>query len=86
MPGAEGPARLSAAADKRRAGAKTGRRNDGLNRRLSRHRSGLFLQREGRSTAPSARLDGLDDVESGPECRVYIQMRGIEQVRVGGRF
>ena len=36
-----------------------------------------------RSAALSARSDGLDDVDGGPECGVYIQMRGIEQVRVG---
>ena len=27
--------------------------------------------------------DGFDNVDGGPECRVYIQMRGVEQVRVG---
>ena len=26
--------------------------------------------------------DGFDDVDGGPECGVYIQMRGIEQVRI----
>jgi len=34
---------------------------------------------EGRSAAPSARSDGLDDVDGGPDCRVYIQVGGIEQ-------
>src|SRR6516225_5264973 len=38
-----------------------------------------------RSAALSARSDGLDDVNGGPECGVYTQMRGIEQVSVGGR-
>jgi hypothetical protein len=32
------------------------------------------------STALSARSDGLDDIHGGPECGVYTQMRGIEQV------
>jgi len=36
-----------------------------------------------RSAALSARSDGLDDVNGGPECGVYTQMRGIEQVSVG---
>ena len=35
------------------------------------------------STTLSARSNGLDDIDGGPECRVYTQMRGIEQVRVG---
>jgi hypothetical protein len=26
--------------------------------------------------------DGFDDVDGGPECGVYIQMCGVEQVRV----
>src|SRR5579863_10288067 len=34
------------------------------------------------STTPSARSNGLDDIDGGPERRVYTQMRGIEQVRV----
>jgi hypothetical protein len=33
-------------------------------------------------TAPSARSNSLDNIDSGPECGVYTQMRGIEQVRV----
>ena len=37
-------------------------------------------------TAPSARSNSLDDIDGGPECRVYTQMRGIEQVRVWSRF
>ena len=47
---------------------------------------GFVLQHEGRSTAPSARSGGLDDVDDGPDGRVYIQMRGIEQVRVPRLF
>ena len=38
------------------------------------------------STALSARSDGFDDVDGSPECRVYTQMRGIEQVRIGRGF
>jgi hypothetical protein len=43
---------------------------------------GFVLQHEARSTAPSARSGGLDDVDGGPDGRVYIQMCGIEQVRI----
>src|SRR5262249_20507596 len=35
-----------------------------------------------RSTAPPACSDGFYNVDGSPECRVYIQMRRIEQVRV----
>src|SRR3974390_1734789 len=35
-----------------------------------------------RSAALPACSDGFDDVDGGPECRVYIQRRGIEQVRI----
>jgi hypothetical protein len=35
------------------------------------------------SLALSARSDGFDDVDGSPECGVYTQMRGVEQVRVG---
>src|SRR5271155_5577033 len=34
------------------------------------------------STALSARSNSLDDIDGGPERRVYTQMRGVEQVRV----
>ena len=34
----------------------------------------------------SARSDGFDNVDGGPECGVYIQMRGIEQVRIRRGF
>ena len=47
---------------------------------------GFVLQQRGALIAPSARSGGLDDVDGGPNCRVYIQMRGIEQVRVLGLF
>jgi hypothetical protein len=47
---------------------------------------GFVLQHEGRSTAPPARSGGLDDIDGGPDDRVYIQMRGIEQVRVPRLF
>jgi hypothetical protein len=40
-----------------------------LTQRLER---GFVLQHEGRSTAPSARSGGLDDVDGGPDGRVYI--------------
>src|SRR4051812_21375246 len=35
---------------------------------------------EARSAARPACSDGFDNVDGGPECGVYIQMRGIEQV------
>src|SRR5262245_20453753 len=41
---------------------------------------------ETRSAALPACSDGFDDIDGGPECGVYIQMRGIEQVRVQGGF
>src|SRR5262245_47781059 len=41
---------------------------------------------EARSTALPACSDGFDNVDGGPECGVYIQMRGVEQGRVGGRL
>jgi hypothetical protein len=44
---------------------------------------GLVLQQRGALLAPSARPAGLDDVDGGPDCRVYIQMRCIEQVCIG---
>src|ERR1700676_1234484 len=39
---------------------------------------------EARSAAFPACSDGFDDFDGGPECRVYIQMRSVEQVRIGG--
>jgi hypothetical protein len=47
---------------------------------------GFVLQHETRSTALSARSGGLDDVDGGPDGRVYIQMCGIEQVCVPRLF
>jgi len=38
------------------------------------------------STALSARSNGLDNIDGGPERGVYTQMRGIEQVCVGRGF
>jgi len=35
-----------------------------------------------RSAALTARSDGFDDIDGSPECRVYTQMRGVEQVRI----
>src|SRR5262249_21132028 len=43
---------------------------------------GFVLQHEGWSATPSARSGGLDDVDGGPDGRVYIQMCRIEQVRI----
>jgi hypothetical protein len=34
------------------------------------------------SATPSARSDGFNNVDGSPDCGVYIQMRGIEQVRI----
>jgi hypothetical protein len=44
----------------------------------------LSSNNEGRSAAPSARSDGLDDVDGGPDGAVYIQVGGIEQDGVLG--
>src|SRR5262245_1615190 len=41
---------------------------------------------ETRSAAFPACSDGFDDVDGGPERGVYIQMRGVEQVRFRRRF
>ena len=35
-----------------------------------------------RSTAPSACSDSFDNIDGGPERRVYIQKCGVEQVRI----
>src|SRR4029078_13591092 len=63
-------------------------RNDGSIRRALRRVSGgsLSSKHEGWSATPSARPAGLDDVDGGPDGRVYIQMCRIEQVRVGCLF
>ena len=47
---------------------------------------GFVLQHEGRLATPSARSGSLDDVDGGPDGRVYIQMCGIEQVRIRRLF
>src|ERR1043166_6347053 len=39
-----------------------------------------------RSAAAPACPDGFDDVDGGPECGVYIQSRGVEQVCIGRGF
>ena len=58
-------------------------RNDGSQARFTlRLERGFVLQHEGWSATPSARPAGLDDVDGGPDGRVYIQMCCIEQVRV----
>ena len=44
--------------------------------------AGSSSKTETRSAALPACSDGFDNVDGGPECGVYIQMRGIEQVRV----
>jgi hypothetical protein len=46
----------------------------------------FVLQQRGALFAPSARSGGLDDVDGGPDGRVYIQMRRIEQVRIWRLF
>ena len=40
-------------------------------------------KQEGRSAHPLSRSRSLDDVDGSPDRGVYIQMRGIEQVRIG---
>jgi len=49
-------------------------------------RAGLCPPTRGALIAPSARSGSLDDVDGGPDGRVYIQMRGIEQVRIRRLF
>src|SRR6476660_7826999 len=41
---------------------------------------------EARSAALPACSDGFDNVDGGPECGVYIQMGGVEQVRIRGQL
>ena len=52
--------------------------------RIDEAANGLTSNDETASTALSARSSGLDDGNSGPECRVYTQMSGVEQVCVRG--
>jgi hypothetical protein len=59
------------------------RNNGSIEQRFTlRLERGFVLQQRGALLAPSARPAGLDDVDGGPDCRVYIQMRCIEQVRI----
>jgi hypothetical protein len=81
---AVGPADQRRPPESRLAGAKTVLSERWFDRarftlRLER---GFVLQQRGALLAPSARPAGLDDVDGGPDCRVYIQMRCIEQVRI----
>ena len=70
----------------RTAGAKTvlSERWFGQARFTQRLERGFVLQHEGWSATPSARSGSLDDVDSGPDGRVYIQMCRIEQVCIRG--
>src|SRR5580698_10573463 len=52
----------------------------------TKRRTGWTSNDENALTALSARSSGLDDINGGPECGVYTQMSGVEQVRVGRRF
>ena len=82
---AKGPARPLETAAKRRAGAYQpfDRNDDCVVQSLrKRRRSGLSSNDEGRLSRPSARSDGLDDVDGGPDSGVYIQMRRIQQDRI----
>ena len=45
-----------------------------------RRSSGLSSNDESALARLSARSGGFDDVDGSPDCRSYIQMRGIEQV------
>src|SRR5690606_19629954 len=86
---AEGPENLSAA-----SGIPDGRREYRADRTIGRQAqperrraSGAWSSNsEGRSATPSARSDSFDDIDGGPDCRVYIQTGGIEQVRVRRLF
>jgi len=62
--------------------------NDGFDQAALRRgaNGALSSNIEGRSAAPSARSGCLDDVDGGPDGGVYIQMRGIEQVRIRRGF
>jgi len=35
---------------------------------------------------PDSPADGLDNIDGGPECGVYIQMRAVQQVRIRRAF
>src|SRR6185437_8153217 len=56
--------------------------NDGPVNHTRSARTGCSSTTKPRLAPVSARSGGLDKIGGGPECGVYIQMRGIEQVRV----
>jgi hypothetical protein len=70
------------------AGATTVLLNEGFDQAVLREvQAGLMSSNnEGQLAAPSARSGGLDDVDGSPDDGVYIQTRGIEQVRVRRLF
>ncbi len=59
---------------------------DPARRRTKRVGAGSSSTTGARSAALPARSDGFDNVDGGPERGVYIQMRGIEQVRIRRGF
>jgi len=85
---AEGPADQRRPPESRTAGANTVLSERWFEQApyVKRLERGFVLQHEGRSAAPSARSGGLDEVDGGPDSGVYIQMRGVEQVRIRGLF
>src|SRR5438093_13011420 len=48
--------------------------------------AGSSSMTDARSAALPACSDGFDNVDGGPDCGVYIQMRSVEQVRVRRGF
>src|SRR5262245_29222304 len=84
MRGADGPADQRRPPESRLAGAKTVLSERWVDqvRFTLRLERGFVLQQRGALLAPSARPAGLDDIDGGPDCRVYIQMCCIEQVRI----
>src|SRR5262245_41091817 len=76
-------------ADASAARHKPSDRNDGSAFGARRHecgRSRLLLHNDSAVLALPACSDGFDNVDGGPECGVYIQMRGIEQVCIFRAF
>src|SRR6266508_348269 len=74
---------------RQRPGAMTGRSKRWFKSgapRKKRVRAGFSSMTGARSAAPPARPDGFDNVDGGPERGVYIQMRGVEQVRIRRGF
>src|SRR5271170_2895930 len=81
------PERAAAAGYAGGWGHKARRSGQSLVRRLAKQRErAVPPMTKALSAALSARSDGFDDVDGSPECGVYTQMRGIEQVRVGRRL